>query len=131
MITSVIQKYLLGGMAIAIFSLSLFSFYQKQHIELLKSQKDNLVKENKDLTLVNEENLKTIKSFQENIIFNEKLVFEQSEKLKELSNKTCSTIVKIKELSSSKNQKGEMNESCNVDSYIPSELDSLFTESGY
>jgi predicted membrane protein len=138
MIRLFINKYLLGGMAIAIFSLSVFCFYQKQEIRILGSQKELLVKENNELTLVNEENLKTIKSFQEDALFNEKLMFEQSQKLSELSTRTCSTVVKIKELSKSnkpveksKDETSERSDSCTVDSDIPSELNSLFNEAGY
>jgi hypothetical protein len=138
MIRLFINKYLLGGMAIAIFSLSVFCFYQKQEIRILESQKELLVKENNELVLVNEENLETIKSFQEDTLFDEKLMFEQSQKLSELSNRTCSTVEKIKELSKSnkpveksEDETSERSDSCTVDSDIPSELNSLFNKAGY
>jgi len=141
MISSFISKYVLGGMAVVILSLSVFCFYQKQEIKILESQKEVLVNQNEALVLVNEDNLKTINSFKEDVLFNEKLVFEQNQKLKELSDKTCSTVVKIKELAKSKqtveksknetNESSERSDSCTIDSDIPSELNSLFNEAGY
>lgn len=107
--------------SVLIYSVVKLSIVEKE-LTILKTEKTLLIE-------VNENNVKTITQLEKSINLKELIVLEYVKEIKELSSKKCETIKEIYTLPKKENKNEEVR--CDIDDYIPVELDRLFESKGY